>query len=244
MTDPFARAARFAALCCALASTAGAQAEGAAAASAPERASGARPAHLHIEDPACWPKYPDPPVPDKLFGSTAVRLSVDASGKLVGLKLEYSSGSTPAHFALDKSVAAAFAYCSIDPARDAEGRPVAGDTVVSWTWNLPGTATTPGRPTVGMRARLVDIKGCKPRYPLAALRAGATGETRLRFDVDASGQVMNTAVIQSAGPTREHRLLDEAIRSLWAGCGFRPALDEGGQPITSQSESSYTWRIE
>lgn len=244
MPVSFPRPLRFAALSCALTCAAAATAEEAKPASAPGRAAGAQPAHVHIDDPACWPTYPAPASAPALLGRPTIRLGVDADGTLIRLKLEHSSGPTPEHFALDKSVAAAFARCAIDPARDAEGRPVAGDTLVTWTWNKPGTAATSGTASVGMPAIPLLTQDCLPPYPPDAVRSRATGATGLHLAVDASGHVIESTVIRSSGRTRAHGLLDEAARSYTAQCRHQPALDEGGQPIASQYDFSYVWRIE
>ena len=41
---------------------------------------------------------------------------------------------------------------------------------------------------------------CRPRYPAAALRSGAQGETVLSFHLDESGKIASGKVVRSSGP--------------------------------------------
>lgn len=74
-------------------------------------------------------------------------------------------------------------------------------------------------------------------YPLAAARAGVAGTTILAFSLDADGYLEGTMLIQSAGSSREHKLLDAAaVRKLWS-CTF-PRPDEPGAIV----QATYTWQ--
>lgn len=85
---------------------------------------------------------------------------------------------------------------------------------------------------------------CKPHYPKEAQRSGAQGISQLAFHVDANGKVTQVDILGASGPTREHRLLDQAAAHMLALCPFEPARDEGGHPIASVVPVSYTWRLE
>ena len=85
---------------------------------------------------------------------------------------------------------------------------------------------------------------CKPDYPPAASRASATGTTHMRFQVDANGKVTSAEVIGSSGPTREHRLLDNAAKSALATCPFTPGHDENGKPVGTSVNADYVWKLE
>lgn len=248
MTLAFHRALPCAVLSCVLPAAA---ADGPTAASSPAPASVATPARVHIEDAACWPRYPDEFRAAGVSGRSTIRLSVDAGGVVRHVYIESASGPTPAHRILDGRVAAALAACRIDAARDARGQPTAGDTLATWTWSVPaavaGGSGTPasGAASVGMPpVPIMSDPACRPSYPNVAVREGATGVTQLRIDVDAGGHAVASAVLQSAGPTRAHRLLDEAVASAMATCPFRPALDEGGTAVAGAYDLTYTWRLE
>ncbi|MEK8051300.1 TonB family protein [Ideonella sp. DXS22W] len=110
----------------------------------------------------------------------------------------------------------------------------------------PAPPAPPARPRVPV-AR-VDVGKCVnyDDYPAAALRAEASGTTRLRLTVDPSGVVSKADVINSAGPTREHRLLDRAAVSQMASgtCKGVAATDEAGKPIGSTIDVDVVWRIQ
>jgi len=85
---------------------------------------------------------------------------------------------------------------------------------------------------------------CKPEYPAAAQRAGATGTTRLRFSVDAAGKVVSAEIIGSSGSTRENRLMDNAAKAALATCPFKPGVDETGKPTGTTVNVDYAWKLE
>lgn len=85
---------------------------------------------------------------------------------------------------------------------------------------------------------------CKPEYPPAAVRAGATGVTKMRFVVDATGKVTSAEIVGSSGPTREHRLLDNAAKSTIAACPFTPGVDVEGHPTGTTVPVEYVWKLE
>jgi protein TonB len=91
----------------------------------------------------------------------------------------------------------------------------------------------------------IDVSTCeKPAYPAAALRAEATGTTKIRFTVDATGAVSKAEVEQSAGVSREHRLLDRAAVDALSKCRFKPGTDENGKPVGGTTVVEYVWKLE
>jgi protein TonB len=85
---------------------------------------------------------------------------------------------------------------------------------------------------------------CRPAYPAIAARAGATGLSRIRFTVDALGKVIRADTLQSAGPTREHRLLDRAAADALQSCPITPGTDENGKPVGATVDVEYRWTLD
>lgn len=91
----------------------------------------------------------------------------------------------------------------------------------------------------------INVAACdKPEYPAAALRAEATGTTKIRFTVDATGKVSKAEVEKSAGASREHRLLDRTAVDALSKCPFKPGTDEGGQPVGAVTVVEYVWKMD
>ena len=86
--------------------------------------------------------------------------------------------------------------------------------------------------------------GCRPDFPPAALRAQVSGVSRIRFTVDATGKVTAAEVVGSSGPTREHRLLDNAAKLALPNCPIKVGTDAAGNPIGTQVEVAYSWKLE
>jgi protein TonB len=85
--------------------------------------------------------------------------------------------------------------------------------------------------------------GCRPAYPAAAQRAGATGVSKIRFTVDALGHVAAAQILQSSGPTREHRLMDKAAADALAACPVTPGTDESGRAVGGTADVEYVWKL-
>jgi protein TonB len=94
-------------------------------------------------------------------------------------------------------------------------------------------------------ARIVPPKGgsCDPQYPITAAEHGAEGASHLRFYVDAAGKPTAVGIVQSAGPTPDHHLLDIAAAKALAECDFIPARDASGKPVASELDFTYTWKL-
>jgi protein TonB len=109
-------------------------------------------------------------------------------------------------------------------------------------------APTPAPPAPAVsRASPPIIKAtdpsCRPDYPAAALRAGATGVSHIRFAIDANGKVTGAEIIQSAGGTREHKMLDRAAQAALAQCPITVGHDAEGKALAASVDVAYTWKL-
>ena len=96
------------------------------------------------------------------------------------------------------------------------------------------------------RAARIDAGAaqCRPDYPAAAQRAGATGITRIRFSVDASGRIAGSQILQSSGTTRENRMMDKAAADALAQCPVQVGTDDLGRPVGTTTDVEYVWRLD
>jgi protein TonB len=101
----------------------------------------------------------------------------------------------------------------------------------------PAPAQLAAQPAIG------NASDCKPEYPPAAHRAQVGGTTTIRFTIDATGKMVNAEVVRSAGPSREHKLLDRTAVNALSGCTFRAGRDANGQPIGASFTLEYVWKI-
>lgn len=109
------------------------------------------------------------------------------------------------------------------------------------------TTVAPVTPRMVAKPAIANVQACAPRgedYPAAARKVEATGTTRLRFTIDATGALMRTEVVRSAGASREHRLLDNTAASMLAGCAFTAGIDENGRAAGGTFEVDYVWKLE
>ena len=108
----------------------------------------------------------------------------------------------------------------------------------------PAPAPAPAR--VAARPAIANVQACAPTgddYPAAANRAEATGTTRVRFNVGADGKLAGAEVAKSAGPSREHKLLDRVALAKLSECQFRAGTDENGRPVGATFEVEYVWKL-
>ena len=84
---------------------------------------------------------------------------------------------------------------------------------------------------------------CRPEYPAAAQRAGATGTTKIRFSVDAAGRISGSQILQSSGSTRENRMMDKAAAEALAQCPVQVGTDESGRPTGTTTDVVYVWSL-
>ena len=109
----------------------------------------------------------------------------------------------------------------------------------------PVAPPAPPAPRPQAVAARIDVNSCeKPEYPAAALRADASGTTKIRFTVDAGGTVAKAEVERAAGGSREHRLLDRTAVEALSKCRFKPGTDDQGKPVGGTTVVEYVWKTE
>ncbi len=111
----------------------------------------------------------------------------------------------------------------------------------------PPAPPAPPKPRAVARPAIANVQSCAPKaddYPGPALKSEATGTTRIRFTVGSDGKMVNSEVIKSAGPTREHRLLDRVAQTKLSECSFKPGADENGAAVGGSFEVEYVWKID
>ena len=111
----------------------------------------------------------------------------------------------------------------------------------------PAPPAPPAPAPRAIQPAIANVASCAPRaedYPTAALRAEATGTTRIRFTVGPDGKMTKSEVVRRAGASREHRLLDKVAQDKLSECTFKPGSDANGKPIGGTFEVEYVWRIQ
>jgi protein TonB len=125
--------------------------------------------------------------------------------------------------------------------------PAAPVTIAPPAPPAPPAPAAPPAPRRAAQPAALNVQSCAPTaddYPAAALRAEATGTTRIRFTIDASGKMTNSEVVRSAGSSREHRMLDRIALTKLSECRFSPGRDENGNAVGGTTEVEYVWKIQ
>lgn len=102
-------------------------------------------------------------------------------------------------------------------------------------------------PRMAAQPVISNVQACAPTaddYPVSARRAEAAGTTRLRFTVSAAGALVGSEIVRSAGPSRDHKLLDRIAQTKLAGCSFGAGVDENGRAIGGTFEVDYVWKLD
>lgn len=104
----------------------------------------------------------------------------------------------------------------------------------------------PAPPAVAAKPAIANVASCAPTkddYPTAALRAEATGTTKIRFTIDGQGKLVKTELVRAAGTSREHRLLDRVAMEKLSTCKFSPGVDAAGRAVGGTFDVEYVWNI-
>jgi protein TonB len=94
----------------------------------------AQPAIGNVSD--CRPQYPAAALKAQVTGSTTIRFTIDATGKMVNAEVVRSSGPSREHRLLDRTAVNALSDCTFRPGRDANGNPVGASFPVEYVWKL------------------------------------------------------------------------------------------------------------
>ena len=73
---------------------------------------------------------------DKATGTTRIKFTVDAAGKLSGAEVVRSAGASREHRALDRVALSKLSECSFTPGIDENGKPVGGVFEVEYVWKI------------------------------------------------------------------------------------------------------------
>ena len=179
------------------------------------------------------PSYPNAVLRANIGGVTKLRFSIDALGKVNSTTIVKSSGESTDHKLLDQTAAETLSKCMFIPGVDSNGVAFGSSSNVDYVWKIE-----PQDPTI-LRNTCEN-----PEYPAASLRADATGTSKIRFTVDATGTVSKAEIEVSSGASREHRLLDRTAVEALSKCRFKPGIDEQGKPIGGTTRVSYVWKTD
>ena len=98
----------------------------------------------------------------------------------------------------------------------------------------------PGADSPVRTAPTLDPISCrKPEYPVDSLKAGEIGTVRLKFLVNAGGNVTTGVIERSSGYER----LDIAALEALKTCTFKPATLDGA-PVSAWAPIEFTWRLQ
>ena len=95
-----------------------------------------RPARIDAGAARCRPEYPAAAQRAGVSGTTKIRFSVDATGRISGSQILRSSGSTRENRMMDEAAAEALAQCPVQVGTDEMGRPMGTTTDVTYVWSL------------------------------------------------------------------------------------------------------------
>ena len=109
--------------------------------------------------------------------------------------------------------------------------------------SIAQSASASGDPAARPPRIDANAPGCRPQRP-ASVPADVEGETTIWYQLSAAGRVNSAEIHHSAGPTREHRLLDNAARNALMRCPFAPALDASGRPVGGIVIVTWSWRLD
>lgn len=96
----------------------------------------ARAARFDAGASECRPEYPAAAQRAGAVGTTRIRFTVDATGRVAGSQILQASGTTRENRMMDKAAADALARCPVQVGTDELGRPTGTTTDVTYVWSL------------------------------------------------------------------------------------------------------------
>jgi len=111
----------------------------------------------------------------------------------------------------------------------------------------PPAPPAPAPARVNAKPAIANAGACAPKgedYPPAAQRAEATGTTVVRFTIGPEGRLTDSAIVRSAGSTREHKMLDRVALAKLKECRFTAGADENGRPVGASFDVEYVWKLD
>jgi protein TonB len=85
---------------------------------------------------ACKPEYPSAALKAEATGTTAIKFTIDATGKVVSAEVIRPSGPSREHRLLDRAAVTSLSGCTFRPGRDSSGQAVGASTNVEYVWKL------------------------------------------------------------------------------------------------------------
>ena len=95
-----------------------------------------RPARVYVDAPQCQPLYPEAARRMHVAGTTRLRFTVDAGGRVVDVRVLRSSGQMPQNFLLDRTASEALSHCPAAFGIDESGHPAGGTADIDYIWQL------------------------------------------------------------------------------------------------------------
>ncbi len=94
----------------------------------------AQPAITNVS--ACKPDYPPAALKAEATGTTTIKFTIDATGKVVSADVVKASGASREHRLLDRAAVTSLSGCAFRPGRDSNGAAVGASTNVEYVWKL------------------------------------------------------------------------------------------------------------
>lgn len=95
-----------------------------------------RPAYVYANAPQCQPVYPTAARLHNVAGTTRLHFTVDATGRIVDVKLLRRSGQMAENFLMDRAAMDSLAHCPATAGIDESGHAAGGTTDINYIWLL------------------------------------------------------------------------------------------------------------